>query len=67
SNGAKGIVVETDPQNPRHPIIKLLINQQGVAFPEQPILHLKEGDSIQVVRPLVKKELQQLKALQALL
>lgn len=58
SNGAQGIVVETDSDKPKFPIVKLLLNGEGSPFRDQPILHTEGGEGIHIVRPLVQKEIQ---------
>jgi hypothetical protein len=62
SNGAQGIVSETDSEKPKFPIVKLLLDGQGAPFREQPILHTEGGDGIHIVRPLVQKEIQNISA-----
>lgn len=52
SNGTQGIVMKTNPENPKFPIVKLLINEKGSVYPEKPILHTNEGDVVQITRPL---------------
>lgn len=58
SNGTKGIVVETDPNSPRHPIVRLLANELDAPFREQPLLHTGESSGITVARPLTIKEIE---------
>ncbi|TFG65315.1 MAG: HD domain-containing protein [Spirochaetales bacterium] len=60
SSGAKGIVMETDPGNPRHPIVRLLVNELDAPFREQPLLHTGGTSGINVSRPLSKKEIESL-------
>ena len=62
SNGAQGLVIETDSDKPKYPIVKLLLNEQGAPFREQPILHTEEGEGIQILRPLIQKEIETLTA-----
>lgn len=57
SNGAQGIVIETDTDRPKYPIVKLMINENGERFREPPVLHTEEGNGISIVRPLVQKEI----------
>jgi HD-GYP domain-containing protein (c-di-GMP phosphodiesterase class II) len=62
SNGAQGLVIETDSEKPKYPIVKLLLNEQGAPFREQPILHTEEGGGIQIVRPLIQQEITNISA-----
>ncbi len=61
SNNAKGIVIKTNIENPRHPIVKLLVNEEGLPYMEQPILQTHENDLIRILRPLNKQEIKELK------
>jgi hypothetical protein len=61
TSGAKGIVVETDPKTPRHPVVRLLQDEQGTPYKDQPLLRTQEGGDIQIKRPLIEKEIQELK------
>jgi HD-GYP domain-containing protein (c-di-GMP phosphodiesterase class II) len=61
SNGAKGIVVETDPKTPRHPVVRLLQDEKGDRYRDQPLLRTQEGGEIQIKRPLIEKEIKELK------
>jgi len=57
SNGAQGIVIETDAERPKYPIVKLIINENGETFRDHPVLHTEEGNGISIVRPLIQKEI----------
>jgi HD-GYP domain-containing protein (c-di-GMP phosphodiesterase class II) len=61
SNNAKGYVVKTDSENPKYPTVKLIVNEKDVPYIEQPLLQTREGDPIQIVRPLNKEEADELK------
>ena len=61
SNNAQGYVVKTDPQNPKYPTVRLIINEKGAPYIDQPILQIREGDPIQIVRPLTKEEVKEIK------
>jgi HD-GYP domain-containing protein (c-di-GMP phosphodiesterase class II) len=56
SNGAKGLVIKTDPKAPKHPIVRLLTNEHGEPYKERPTVQPKEGDQVQIQRPLSKSE-----------
>jgi len=61
SNGSQGIVIETNPKNPKFPVVKLLMSEDGVSFKEQPVLNTRDGDNgIFVIRPLTNNEIQDL-------
>lgn len=62
SNGAQGIVIETDSERPKFPIVKLIVNDRGAPFRDPPILHTEEGDGIHIVRPLIQKEIENINA-----
>lgn len=61
SNNTRGIVIETDPDKPKYPVVKLLINDNGNIFMEQPILHTSEHDDIKIVRGLTAEEVKSAK------
>ena len=61
SNGTQGIVVKTNPENPKYPIVKLLLTEEGSVYPEKPILHTSESDVVQISRPLTQVEISVLK------
>ncbi|WP_319562953.1 HD domain-containing phosphohydrolase [Marispirochaeta sp.] len=52
TNGAKGVVVRTNINDPKYPAIKLLLNEKGNLYAETPVLQTKEGDSVQIARSL---------------
>lgn len=57
TNLSKGVVVKTDPERPRNPIIKLLIDHEGHPFPEKPLFQPSESDpSLQIKRTLSRQE-----------
>ena len=58
SNGTQGIVAETDSERPKFPIVKLLLNEEGGIFRDQPLLHTSEGSGTSIVRPLIQKEIE---------
>ncbi len=61
SNGAQGVVVKTNPENPKYPIVKLLLTEEGTPYIEKPILHTSETDVVQITRPLTQQEIMTLK------
>ncbi len=62
-NGARGIVVKTNLETPKHPILKLLTDENGTPYSHKPILQTRPGDEIQVERILSKEEIEEVKAL----
>lgn len=61
SNGSKGLVIETDRQDPRNPMVRLLIDEKGNTYRDQPILDTKVSTDITISRPLTQQEIEQLK------
>ena len=57
SNGAIGLVVNANAEDPRHPLIKLIIDENGNRFQEQPTVQTREGDEITIEDSLSKEEL----------
>ena len=61
SNNTKGIVIETNPKNPKYPIVKLLVGHDGEPFKEQPVLNTRAGeDGVHILRPLMHNEITEL-------
>ncbi|MBI9103370.1 MAG: metal-dependent phosphohydrolase [Spirochaetales bacterium] len=63
STGAKGLVIKTDPDNPKRPYIKMIMNPEGTPYPELPIFQPMQGDDVTIKRPLTtteKKELEKI-------
>ena len=61
ANGARGYVVEVDPQNPRAPLARLVLAPTGEAYAEMPVVKTTGGD-YQIIRPLVQDEIKSLKS-----
>jgi HD-GYP domain-containing protein (c-di-GMP phosphodiesterase class II) len=61
SNDAVGRVIRTNPEDPKNPVIELLLNEEGVPYMEQPILQTREGDEIRITKALNKQEVEELK------
>ncbi len=60
SDGSKGIVVDVNPQTPRHPVVKILVNEQGQRLLQEPIIRTDEKNSIRVLKSLTKKEIEEI-------
>jgi HD-GYP domain-containing protein (c-di-GMP phosphodiesterase class II) len=63
SNSVKALVVKTDPKSPKEPTVRLLVNEQNMLYPEQPLVQIRDGDEITIQRPLNRKEIDDLKKL----
>ncbi len=61
SNGAKGVVTKTDAQNPKHPVVRLLVDEHNAQYRERPEVQPLEDDEVVIQRPLTKEEIQDLK------
>lgn len=61
TNGSKGVVVKTNTETPKLPIVKLLTSQTGEAYVERPVLQTEESGELSVARPLSAEEVRQLK------
>jgi HD-GYP domain-containing protein (c-di-GMP phosphodiesterase class II) len=61
SNGAKGVVIKTDAQNPKHPVVRLLVDEHNAPYRDRPEIQPREGDEVIIHRPLNKEEVQVLK------
>ena len=57
SNMVKGIVIKTNLTTPQHPILKLLIDENGIPYSNKPILQTRPEDSIQITGTLKKEEI----------
>jgi HD-GYP domain-containing protein (c-di-GMP phosphodiesterase class II) len=61
SNGARGLIVKTDPKEPKHPIVRLLVNEKNIPYRDRPVIQPREGDEVTIERPLNKDETAELK------
>ncbi|MBT3276196.1 MAG: HD domain-containing protein, partial [Spirochaetales bacterium] len=61
SNGSLGMVVKPNPEDPKHPVVKLLVDENGNSYPNPPLVHTREGDEVVISRPLKKEEMAKLK------
>ena len=61
SNNSQGIVAKTNPENPKYPIVKLLLNENGEPYIEMPILQTGDSENDKILRPLSKEEIKSLK------
>ncbi len=61
SNGARGVIVKTDPKEPKHPLVRLLVNENNTPYRDRPIIQPKENDEVIIERPLTKSETKSLK------
>ena len=61
SNGARGVIVKTDPKEPKHPLVRLLVNENNTPYRDRPIIQPRENDEVVIERPLTKSETKSLK------
>ncbi len=60
-SGSKGVVIRTNPESPKLPIVKLLTNPKGEPYLERPVVQTEETGDLQVSRPLSVEESRQLR------
>jgi len=61
SNGARGLIVKTDPKEPKHPLVRLLVNEGNIPYRDRPVIQPMDGDEVHIERPLTKEETRELK------
>ncbi|MCK5672311.1 MAG: HD domain-containing protein [Spirochaetales bacterium] len=61
SNSAIGLVIKTNLNTPKHPILKLLVDEKGVPYKNKPILQTRPEDEIQIASTLKKEDVEILK------
>jgi HD-GYP domain-containing protein (c-di-GMP phosphodiesterase class II) len=61
SNSARGVIVKTDPKEPKHPLVRLLVNENNTPYRDRPIVQPKDNDEVVIERPLTKSEVKALK------
>ena len=62
SNSALALVIKTNLSTPKHPILKLLIDERGIPYTNKPVLQTRPEDDIQILETLTKEEIELLKA-----
>ncbi len=60
-SGSRGIVVQTNPETPKLPVVKLMTNPKGEPYLERPVVQTEESGDLQVNRPLTAEESRQLR------
>ncbi len=60
SNGALGTVVQSNHEDPRHPVVKLLVDENGTPYTNPPVVHTREGDEVVISRPMNADEIAKL-------
>ena len=60
TNGAVGVIVKTDPKQPKHPIVRLLLNENNNPYRDRPTIQPLENDKVVIERPLTKPEVNEL-------
>ncbi len=61
TNNSKGVVLKTNLATPKNPILKLLLDENGVPYNNRPVLQTRPEDEIQIARTLDKEEIQAIK------
>jgi len=56
SNGARGVVVKTDPAKPRSPVVKVLVDPQGKKLVDPPLVQTTEGKGLSISRVMSQEE-----------
>ena len=62
SNGSIGLVVKANEEDPKHPQIKLVIDENGNRYSQQPIVQTRAEDDITIGSSLSKEELLEITA-----
>ncbi|MBN1685221.1 MAG: HD-GYP domain-containing protein [Spirochaetales bacterium] len=63
SNGAFGTVVQSNQEDPKHPVVKLLVDENGTRYANPPVVHTREGDEVVILRAMNSEDLARLKSL----
>ena len=61
SNDTIGLVIKTNLTTPKHPVLKLLLDEKGVPYNNKPVLQTRPEDEIQIVGTLKKEDVELLK------
>jgi HD-GYP domain-containing protein (c-di-GMP phosphodiesterase class II) len=61
SNGALGTVVQSNQEDPKYPVVKLLVDENGTPYTNPPVVHTREGDEVVISRSMKPEELIKLK------
>ncbi|RKX85845.1 MAG: metal-dependent phosphohydrolase [Spirochaetes bacterium] len=61
SNSAIGVVIKTNLTTPKHPILKLLVDDKEIPYNNKPVLQTRPEDDIQIIGTLKKDEIAILK------
>lgn len=63
SNSALALVIKTNLTTPKHPILKLLVDEKGIPYTNKPVLQTRPEDDIQIIESLKKEDIKVLKAM----
>ncbi len=55
-NGSVGIVVHTNKENPKYPLVKMLVDQDRNILRDQPVIETHDEDGFKILRILEKNE-----------
>ncbi len=61
SNSVKAVVIKTNITTPKHPVLKLLTDENGIPYSNKPVLQTRPEDEIQITGTLGKEEITELK------
>ncbi len=61
SDGSIGIVYQTNSEEPKFPVLKMLFDANNRLYAEMPILHTSAADEVQIKRALTKDEVESLR------
>ncbi len=62
SNQAIGVVVNANREDPKHPLVKLIIDENGNRYANPPLVQTREGDEVTIASSLTKEELRSIAA-----
>lgn len=62
SNSVEAVVIKTNLATPRHPILRLLLDENGIPYNNKPVLQTRPEDEIQIIGTLTKNDILELKA-----
>ncbi len=60
SNGAIGIVVKSNSEDPKYPMVKLLLDEKSNRYAEQPVVQTRENDEVTIQQGLSKEEVEKI-------
>ena len=61
ANKARGVVIRTNPESPKLPVVKLFLNPAGEPYADLPLVQVEESGDLSILRPLTPDEVKTLK------